>query len=258
MLTQLSSIVTEVGQLLLEWRERGMFDGAWEAPHKFKAVVDGMAHEALCERLNSLSPRLIIISEEDKHSWVNRRPRQYWMIDPLDGTSSYVQGYNGFVTQVALMVDNRPYISAVYAPIYKQLYTGEIGNGAYLNGSKLIVAKTPVTTLIDNFPEPRGSVLSMYNTMKLTHYVECGGIALKMCRIADGTADVFFKEVVIHNWDTAAPQLILEEAGGIVTDGHGIPITYRGEYWITGLVATNTVETHHQWFKWHKHYIGGE
>lgn len=256
MLTQLSTIVTEVGQLLLSWRSDGMFEGTWEAPHKFKAVVDKMAHEALVERLNSIYPWLPIISEEDTASHVNGRPPRYWLIDPLDGTASYAQGYNGFVTQVALMENNKPVLSAVYAPVFGQLYTAERGHYAFCNHHNISVNPTPVATIIDNTHEPQGAVLDAGKALHTTHYVECGSIGLKICRIADGTADLFFKQVVLYNWDVAAPQLVLEEAGGVLTDGHGLPITYKGDYWVTGLVACNTKKTHDRYMNWYQQYYG--
>lgn len=254
MLTQLSNIVIEVGRLLMEWREQGKFEGVWEAPHKFKAVVDGMAHGALSERLNSISPRLPIISEEDTTSHTSGRPSRYWLIDPLDGTASYAQGYAGFVTQVALMVDGVPVLSAVYAPMYEQLYTAERKCGAFLNGQRIDVSSGPATTLIDNTPKPQDAVLDAYQALHLKQYVECGSIGLKICRVAEGSADLFFKKVVLYNWDVAAPHLVLEEAGGVFTDGHGRSITYRGDYWIPGLVAANTRETHTEYMEWHACY----
>ena len=256
MLNQLSAIVTEVGQLLLNWRADGMFEGVWEAPHKFKAVVDGMAHEALAERLNSISPLLPIISEEDITSHVNGRPPRYWLIDPLDGTASYAKGYDGFVTQVALMEHDKPVLSAIYAPVYNKLYTAELGHGAFVSGTKLSVCPNTAAILIDNFPEPLDAVQDAFQSLGLKHYIELGSISFKICYVANGVADLFFKRVVLYNWDVAAPQLVLEEAGGILTDGRGIPISYRGDYWVSGLVACNTRETHDRYMDWNTQYYG--
>jgi 3'-phosphoadenosine 5'-phosphosulfate (PAPS) 3'-phosphatase len=257
MLKEMSEIVFEVGQLLLAWREQGLAEGVWETPSKVKSVVDLQAHEVLVSMLNKLNPRLPVISEEDTASWANHRPPRYWLIDPIDGTASYIKGYNGFVTQIALMLDNIPIRSAICAPAYSRVYTAEIRCGAQLNGRGISANNSVAHTLIDNTPEPSGSASDLYCSLGLTRYIECGGISLKICAVADGTADVFFKEVIIHNWDIAAPQLVLEEAGGVLTDGRGLPITYDGEYWITGLAATNTIETHDKWQTWHKHYYGG-
>lgn len=254
MLTQLSAIVTDVGHLLLDWRSQGILQAFWDSPHKCKARVDALAHEELFGRLNALNPRLPIISEEDTDSHVSGRPSRYWLIDPLDGTASYIKGYDGFVTQVALMVDDKPQLAAVYAPVFDQLYTAERGHYAFLNHRMLFVNQRPATTLIDSFPKMTGAVLSAYEHLRLARYVECGGISLKVCRVASGSADVFFKKVVVWNWDVAAPQLVLEEAGGVFTDGWGLPVTYRGNYWVSGLVATNTRATHDRYMEWHTQY----
>jgi len=228
----------------MEWRHSGQLSGNWEGPHQFKAVADGLAHEALTVRLNKLSPGLPIISEENPKSWQDRRPERYWLIDPIDGTASFVQGYPGFVTQVALMINNAPSLAAIYAPAHKQLYTGERANGAFLNGRPLAVRQGTAATLIDNFPEPRGAAQSVYESLHLSRYIECGSIALKICRVADGTADLFFKDVPVRDWDLAAPQLILEEAGGVLTDSQGQKIPYTRDFERPGVAVAHTAATH--------------
>ena len=166
MLAELSEIVTDVGKLLLKWRAAGQFDGRWEGPHQFKAQADLLAHEALTSKLFKLAPSIPIISEENPDSWLKERPERYWLIDPIDGTASFVQGYQGFVTQVALMENGAPVLAVVWAPVLNLLYVAEKHKGASLNGSKLIVKTCfPPEKLIDNFPEPQGITLSAFTEL---------------------------------------------------------------------------------------------
>ena len=242
--------------LLIEWRRAGRVEGRWEGPHQFKAWADGMAHRELVKRLEALDPRLPIISEEDFASQRDERPERYWIIDPIDGTASFAQGYDGFVTQVALIEEQTPVKAAIFAPAFLQLFTAERGKGASRNGKPLQVSSGLATTLIDNFPTAQGVAASIFQSLKLTRYVESGSIALKICRVADRTADLFVKDVVVRDWDLAAAHLVLEEAGGKLTDGQGNDVVYAGDFIKPGVVAANSVNTHQRWFDWYTNENG--
>jgi len=242
MIRKLANIVYDVGTLLLKWRNAEIFEGTWEGP-QFKAKVDQMAHTALTNRLRDIAPDIPIISEEDEDLVVKDRPDYYWLIDPIDGTASFVGGFPGFVTQVALVKDGYPLIAAIYAPVSNSLYLAERERGATLNDLPLhLFSGREPKILIDNYPEPRGIAQSVYKGLNFCKYIECGSISLKVCKIADGTADIFFKDVIIRDWDIAAPQLILEEAGGILRDINGRKIKYDGNYNYHGIIAAGSRE----------------
>lgn len=251
MLSKLAGIVKSIGGLMLQWRASGMVSGNWEGT-QFKAEADSMAHRELTQRLTKLAPDIPIISEENPASWVTLRPERYWLIDPIDGTASFAQGYDGFVTQVALMDHHTPVLAAIYAPSLDSLYLVEKGGGAFLNGVRLFLQPTfPPKTLIDNYPEPRGVSLQAFRELHLTRYIERGGISLKICNVADGTADLFFKVVIVRDWDLAAPHLLLKEAGGFLTDIYGDDIQYIGSFNREGLVAANHPESLEMLVRWH-------
>jgi 3'(2'), 5'-bisphosphate nucleotidase len=248
---EIAKTVKEVGLLLLKWRKSKMFQGSWDGS-QFKAKVDRMAHVALTERLKTIAPAIPIISEEDETSIQGERPDYYWLIDPIDGTASFVGGFAGFVTQVALVQNCYPIIAAIYAPLLGAFYFAEQGKGATLNGQALHVSvhRKP-RILIDNYPKPKGIAKALYEEMNFTRYIECGGISLKTCKIADGTADVFFKNVTIRDWDIAAPQLVLEEAGGVIKNCRGEEIILNGDNNHHGLVAATSQEVCDQVASWY-------
>ena len=156
MITQLANAVYDIGALLLKWRNAEIFEGTWEGS-QFKAKVDQMAHLALSERLKEIASDIPIISEEDETSIQENRQDCYWLIDPIDGTASFVGGFSGFVTQVALIKSGYPVMGAICAPVLDLLYLAERGQGATLNGKLLHVSSDrEPTILIDNYPEPRG------------------------------------------------------------------------------------------------------
>jgi 3'(2'), 5'-bisphosphate nucleotidase/myo-inositol-1(or 4)-monophosphatase len=230
-------ILQELGMHLLEWRSRGDNVGQWRGK-EFKSEADRQAHDFLVRRLRELWPYIPVVSEEDVGSQGEARPPRYWLIDPIDGTASYCDGFEGFVTQVALMEAERPVLGVVHAPALALTYCGRAGADSTRNGQPIVVAPARETlTLIDNYPQPRGIARSLCNVLAIRNYVESGSIALKICRVADGTADIFVKDVVVRDWDLAAAHVVLEGAGGTLTDFSGQPIAYRGRMEKHGLVA---------------------
>lgn len=254
MLRDLVEAVREVGSLVLGWRESGMLEGVWNGT-QFKAKADLMAHEALTERLRKLAAGIPIISEEDSTSLAEERPDRYWLIDPIDGTASFAHGYPGFVTQAALVIDHSPLLAAVYASVSGALYVAERGRGSYLNGKRLCLPKGDhQQTLIDNYPEPRGVTRAAFHALNFKRYLESGSISLKICHVATGTADLFFKDVVVRDWDVAAPQVVLEEAGGFVCDIQGRKINYTGSYEHLGIVAAPSEAAAMRLVAWYQGY----
>ena len=229
-LGRMEQIVLEVGRHLLEIRDTDAIQGEWQGT-QLKTEADMMAHRQLSSLLKALDNTIPVVSEEDQDSQGDSRPHRYWLIDPIDGTASFAGGYSGFVTQIALMEDGEPLMAAIYAPELGQSYLAERGKGAVLNGKSLTVAQeSKKKVLVDNYPEPRGTAFDAMLALGFSDYLECGSISLKICRVADGSADVFFKDVVVRDWDLAAPHLVLKEAGGILKLIDGFPVLYQGNY----------------------------
>ncbi len=257
--TALTGAVLEVGVLLREWRsDARATSGVWEGS-QFKAEADAMAHGALSDRLRALEPGVPVLSEEDSASLVSDRPGVHWMIDPIDGTASFVHGYPGYVTQAALMEGGVPVVSAIYAPENDVMYAAVRGVGATRNGDHLPrLSPAPVGTgaLIDNTPEPRGIALAVYRHFGFGEYLESGSIGLKLCRIAEGAAQLFVKDVPIRDWDVAAPQLVLEETGAGLLRLDGTRFDHRGGYESGGLIAGTDEAACAEVARWHRSRSG--
>lgn len=239
MLRLLCRAAAEVGERLLRLRESGGSAGHWEGT-QFKAVADRAAHDAWSRALAELLPGVPVLSEEDPESLTTARPRRHWLIDPLDGTASYAHGYHGYVTQAALMEGGRPVLAAVYAPESREMFGAEAGHGAWLGDRRLrITPGGSAPVLIDNHPEPRGTTAEIHARFRCGGYVESGSIGLKLCRIADGTAQLFVKDLPVRDWDLAAPHLVLAEAGGTLTGLRGEDFAYRDGYEHPGLIAAD-------------------
>jgi 3'(2'), 5'-bisphosphate nucleotidase len=242
LLDQLETIVRRIGTELLALKDSAVTQGTWEGT-QLKTEADRIAHKLTVEGLAAVDPDIPVISEEDLDSQHLTRPDHYFLIDPIDGTASYSGGFPGYVTQIAYMENAVPRLAAIYAPAFDQIFLAEKDGGAILNGERLeLTPRTGDRTLIDNYPEPRGTAVQAMCDLSATGYVECGGISLKICRIADGTAQMFYKDVVVRDWDVGAPALVLREAGGVFTELDGSDFSYDGSYEKPGLIAASNLD----------------
>lgn len=225
---RVQDILREVGATLLTLRAQGLVKGTWHAT-QLKSEADLIAESLIMRGLRALTPDLPVVSEEDLSSHFGNHLARYWLVDPIDGTASFCGGYAGFVTQIALMEGAEPLLGAVYGPALDLMYLAERGAGSSANGSKLVMdGQRDDVVLTDNYPEPRGIAKLIYEKLPCTGYLESGSIGLKICRVADGQAGLFVKDVIVRDWDLAPGHLILREAGGVMTDLSGRGIEYGG------------------------------
>jgi myo-inositol-1(or 4)-monophosphatase len=154
-----------------------------------------------------------------------------WIVDPLDGTTNYAHGFPMFCVSIALEIDGRVGIGVVYDPVRDELFTGTRGGGALLNGRPITVsAETDLgrSLIATGFPydlrTSEANNLDNWNAMiyRARALRRAGAAALDLCYVATGRFDGFW-ELKLYPWDVAAGGLIIEEAGGRVTDLAGNP-----------------------------------
>jgi myo-inositol-1(or 4)-monophosphatase len=159
-----------------------------------------------------------------------------WIFDPLDGTTNFAHGLPIFCSSLALEVDGRIAIAAVYDPTRKELFTAERGSGAFLNGGPMRVSAA--ADLIDSllctgFPydvhASGDDIVGMFGAFvgRARAVRRLGSAALDLCYVAAGRLDGFWEQR-LHPWDIAAGALLVEEAGGRVTSMQGLPFDVRG------------------------------
>jgi myo-inositol-1(or 4)-monophosphatase len=195
--------------------------------------VDRACEQAVLEVLRSRFPDHDIVSEETD---LERRGSSYvWYVDPLDGTTNYAHGYPVFGCSVALTREGETVAGAVYDPMREELFTGERGSGAYLNGRRLVVSETRdllQSLVVTGFPydvrenladhlEGFGRFMAHAQGVRRD-----GSAALDLCYVAAGRIDGFW-ELKLFAWDVLAGALIVEEAGGRATRYDGSPIDAR-------------------------------
>ncbi len=157
--------------------------------------------------------------------------RRLWIIDPLDGTTNYAHGFPVAAVSIAFAENGEIKAGGVYDPFRRELFLAQKGRGAFLNGGRLAVSKTPSISkalLVTGFPYDRAEKAEFYcgffsEFMKLSHDVRRLGVAsLDLCWLAAGRTDGYW-EFGLKPWDVAAGELIVSEAGGRVTDFSGGP-----------------------------------
>ncbi|MFC4313396.1 inositol monophosphatase family protein [Steroidobacter flavus] len=237
MLSDLVKVTHDVGARILQCRAEGNLAGDWQGT-QFKAVADTIADECMRAGLLRIAD-IPVVSEEDLASQSLERPKRYWLIDPIDGTASFVHGFSGFVCQAALIEDGQAVLAAVHAPALENTYAAQRGKGATLNGRPITTRKADRddVILVDNYPEPRGLAARVFRDLPCSKYLESGSIGLKICLVAQGAADLFAKDVPLRDWDVAAPQLILSEAGGVLRRFDGEAFVLAGPFEKLGLIA---------------------
>jgi len=197
--------------------------------------ADRAAHEILATRLALLTPATPVISEEAEatHAFdTRRRWREFWLVDPLDGTREFI-GRNGeFTVNVALIRDHEPVLGVVAAPALGLTYYAARGHGAHCahgeSGVEPIRVRPASSPLvIVGSRSHRGDSLDGLLARIGPHELRPMGSALKFCLVAEGSADFYPRLGPTSEWDTAAAQAVLEVAGGAVTTLDGTPLRYN-------------------------------
>ena len=199
--------------------------------------ADKEANDIICTGLIAISPRIPIISEENKEiDYSERKDYEYcWMVDPLDGTKEFIKRNGEFTVNIALIHNNRSIASVVYAPVMDEMYYAIKGEGAHMVKDKK-ETKISAATFTES-DKNLGIVCSrshlneetqaFMNNYDAPNKVEKGS-SLKFLILAAGGAHLYPRLAPTMEWDTAAAQVILEEAGGeVVRAEDGLPVEYN-------------------------------
>jgi 3'(2'), 5'-bisphosphate nucleotidase len=217
------------------------------------SIVTNADHEAngiICAGLRARFPDHGILSEESGREGP-ANPEYLWVIDPLDGTRAFAKGLSGFSVMVGLLCEGKPHAGVVYDPRAQTLFEAERGQGAFLVGPTrrvpLRVSKRkdwlsmPVITST-SFPPERQWVLEQKCGL---HFLEpIHSVGVKVGYLIRQLADLYLNAHPVHYWDTCAPLVILEEAGGRMTHWEGAPLDYSLQVDFVhpqGTVATNGI-----------------
>ena len=197
--------------------------------------ADLASHRIIAAGLAALTPDIPLISEEgglapfaERSGW-----SRYWLIDPLDGTREFVNRNDEFTVNIALIDQHRPVLGVVYVPVLGLTYAAATGYGArradadgQLSAITVAGSSAAVPRIVGSRSH-RGSSLDAFLEAVGDYELLPMGSSLKFCRVAEGAADLYPRLGPTSEWDTAAAQAVVEQAGGMVLCLDGEPLLYN-------------------------------
>ena len=249
-LLNIIAIAREAGRIAMQCRADGIEISTKSGEYDFLTTADLAADQYIVGELKRLFPDDDILSEESGLD--GNFDGRTWMIDPIDGTKSFAHGGDMFSIMIGLCLDGMPVLGVVYSPTDDVLHYAAKGQGAYREAGDT-KTKLEVSTISQLSDARLTTRLKLdENDVRSTDYMEedilvqqripMSSIGLKIGLISSDRADVCFGVATrAGKWDTCAPQAILEEAGGMYTDGDGNDLDYKkeGSAWGITLVASN-------------------
>lgn len=255
LLSKIVSLAKQAGRQILSIYHSD-FTVEYKADQSPVTTADMVAHNTIYHALKHLTPEIPILSEElASISFVERqRWHRYWLIDPLDGTKEFMDKNGEFTINIALIENHVPMLGVVYAPAFDFCYFAGTNQGAFKqiaeqnaellqaslwkkNSSIIIaVSRRHGTDLIQDF----------CNQFPALSLIRCGS-ALKFCWLAEGFADIYPRLSPTSEWDTAAGQCILREAGGSLIDAQGQILRYNTKPSLRNLPFLAVGDKSHSW-----------
>ncbi|HBC3972644.1 3'(2'),5'-bisphosphate nucleotidase CysQ [Vibrio sp. 2026] len=238
LLPQVIEIARSAGQMILEIYEKKQYEAYTKSDETPVTSADIAAHKFITERLSDLTPDIPLLSEEDADISLEQRAQweRYWLVDPLDGTQEFIARSGDFATIIALVDNNRPTMGVVYGPVSGVTYYAYNGKGAW----KIPDMSDSVKIHTHKHEQPEQSIAIAISRRqdinRITNrmssawnydLIPLGSAALKACLVAEGAVDCYLRLGPTGEWDTAATQCIVEEAGGRILSTQLEPLSYN-------------------------------
>lgn len=231
MLNKIIEITKQAGKIILSAHNQESTITAKEGKKNFVTKYDVAVQEFLFAELGKAFPEAEFVGEEGETNLKSRALR--FIIDPIDGTTNFMQDYRCSCISVALCKENDIIAGVVYNPYSGEIFTAEKGKGAYLNGEKISVSDRPLSDGLALFgtspyhPENTDETFALLRKVfDLSRDIRRSGSAANdICMVACGRCEVFF-EKDLQPWDVAAGTLIIKEAGGFAKNYEGDEIDF--------------------------------
>lgn len=233
LLSEVEAIARAAGAAIME-----IYGGAISVSEKADlsplTAADQAAHRLIDYRLKQLSPSLPVLSEEDTAAFAGADAHgRYWLIDPLDGTKEFIKRNGEFTVNIALIEQGKSVLGVVYAPAFEVCYRAAVGLHAEKIDANAHVTQLKVTQHNAGSPwrlvgsrSHGGDAMPALLAQLGEHQLVPMGSSLKLCLVAEGSADVYPRLGPTSLWDTAAAQCVVEQAGGRVVQLNGETLSY--------------------------------
>lgn len=233
---QVLGIARQAGKAILEVYSSSEFEVDEKQDNTPITTADLLAHRMIVSDLKSIKPRIQILSEEstnvpfeERESW-----QSYWLIDPLDGTREFINRSGEFSVNIALVHNKKPILGVIYAPVMDVAYYAYEQGGAWkqscsMQPRKITARKLPEKELTVARGRSNSPRLKQFLQNLGQHQEVSMGAAIKSCLVAEGVADIYPRLGPTSEWDTAAAQCIVQEAGGRITDTNMRTLEYNSK-----------------------------
>ncbi len=182
----------------------------------------------LSERLRAAYPDAGWLSEESADGFSRLDKASLLVVDPIDGTRAFLAGDPNWTVSIALVLEARPIAGVVHAPALGETYAAALGGGARLNGAPIRAsARAELMGALVGGPKSMIAALTKAAGIELVPAPRIPSLALRLARVADGALDVGLASANSHDWDVAAADILLSEAGALLTDAHGQILRYN-------------------------------
>jgi myo-inositol-1(or 4)-monophosphatase len=240
--TLLFDSVREAGAIALQLVKQGVRH--WNKPDgSVVTEADLQIDSFLKQRLHGARPHYGWLSEESPDTPARLICERLWVLDPIDGTNSFVNGTDGWCIGVALVENGRPVLSALFRPAIDEFFWAAVGSGAYCNRALLVPRDAQTLQNAELLGTGRAAKILMQqgvNGMVAPHIP----LLLRLAFVASGRADIALSYGNKNDWDLAAGDLLMQESGAKLTDLDGHQMIYnRPQPWQNGMVAAG-VERH--------------
>ena len=243
-----SELAVSAGQLLLEHYERNS-EVQWNGSGDPVTQADRLASEFLIRGVRSRFPNDAIVSEEEPEDPDRCQNSRVWLIDPMDGTSEFIEHRSEFAVMIGLAQEGAPVLGVIYHPATEKLYCAACGFGAVLKEPGRVESLR-----VSRETDPRRMTIALSRShhtpaidavcsrLMITQSIRSGSIGLKVGLICEGRAHLYLDmSGRTSQWDTCAPAALLQEAGGRMTDLKGTPLRYNSPELrhLNGIIASN-------------------
>lgn len=231
-------IAKDAGKAILEIYNSGEFNVEIKKDNSPLTKADKAAHNIIAKGLKLLYPDIPLLSEEGKEIEYTERLKwnTFWLVDPLDGTKEFIKKNGEFTVNIALIENNLPVLGVIFVPVTKELYYGDLKNGSYKIDSegkrtKLMVSNKSskdFLTVVQSRSHSGEEEEKFYSQYNVQNKISKGS-SLKICLVAEGNADLYFRGGPTWEWDTAAGHAIALGAGGVFVNKDFSNLTYNKE-----------------------------
>tara|TARA_Y100000748_G_scaffold48141_1_gene36641 strand:- start:343 stop:1107 length:765 start_codon:yes stop_codon:yes gene_type:complete len=219
------------GDLSLQLRKKGLTKTI-KSDNTPVSNGDLEVNNLIIKKISKITPNIPIISEETSDNKDQLNLKDFWLIDPIDGTYDFINNLDEFTINAGLIINNKPVAGLINAPAKKRMFYSygegnayELSNGNKINLGNSIVKKDRPITFISYSKKIKPEIQKIYDSLEVKENVRMKS-SLKFCVVASGEYDGYVAEPRAYEWDIAAGHAILEHSGGSITDFNGNEILY--------------------------------